>query len=141
MVQKITFGHTCRLAGHEQATLLVCFFGHTCSSKWLSDQNYGTCITHIRIALVTEFLSFRIRNFSVNDLSTYFGNLASIFASEINFAVMYYNAVMSRYRTDYRFSKGSFKLHTVPTKNSIKSYRFELDQILPKLSISGPMGI
>jgi hypothetical protein len=41
MVQKITFGHTCRLAGHEQATLLVCFFGHTCSSKWSFYQNHG----------------------------------------------------------------------------------------------------
>ena len=41
MVQNITFGHTCRLAGHEQATLLVCFFGHTCSSKWSHDQNHG----------------------------------------------------------------------------------------------------
>ena len=38
----ITFCHTCRLVGHEQATLLVCFFGHTCSPEWTPDQNHGT---------------------------------------------------------------------------------------------------
>ena len=39
LVQNITFGHTCRLVGHEQATLLGCFFGHTCSPKWTDPFN------------------------------------------------------------------------------------------------------